>query len=95
MCGLGGVLAELLQDRVFAVAPLTHDDALALIGKLKPQKLLNGFRGAKAVDRDALADTLVRLLILGEAYPQISEIDINPLIISGGKPVAVDATVII
>lgn len=87
-------MAELLQDRVFAICPLSHDDALALIGRLKSQQLLNGFRGAKALDRDALAHVLVQISQLAVLYPEISEIDINPLIIKEGLPVSVDATII-
>ncbi|MBW2656035.1 MAG: acetate--CoA ligase family protein, partial [Deltaproteobacteria bacterium] len=61
MVGLGGVLTEVLNDFVFGVAPLTHTQALELIDRLKTQKLLNGFRGAGAVDRNALAKILVKL----------------------------------
>ena len=94
MCGFGGLFAEVLADRVFAVVPINHVEALSLIKRLKTQKLLDGFRGFAAVDRDALADILVRIGELGLAYPQIKEIDINPLIVSEGKPIAVDATII-
>jgi acetyltransferase len=94
MCGFGGLFAEVLADRVFAVIPINHVEALALIKRLKTQKLLDGFRGIAAVDRDALADILVRIGELGLAYPQIKEIDVNPLIVSEGLPVAVDATII-
>ena len=95
MCGFGGILSEVLADRVFAVAPINRVEALALIKRLKTQKLLDGFRGFAAVDRDALADILVRTGELGLAYPQIKEIDINPLIVSDGKPIAVDATIVL
>ncbi len=95
MCGFGGILSEVLADRVFAVSPINQVEALALIKRLKTQKLLDGFRGFGAVDRDALADILVRLGELGLAYPQIREIDINPLIVSNGKPIAVDATIVL
>ena len=95
MCGFGGILAEVMADSVFASAPLSHAEALGLIGRLKTQKLLNGFRGFAAVERDALADLLVRIGELGFTYPQIKEIDLNPLIVSDGKPIAVDATIII
>ena len=95
MCGSGGLFTEVLADRVFAVAPINQVEALALIKRLKTQKLLDGFRGFAAVDRNALADILVRLGELGLAYPQIKEIDVNPLIVSVGKPIAADATIII
>ncbi|SMD07540.1 acetyltransferase [Desulfocicer vacuolatum DSM 3385] len=94
MVGLGGVMAEILDDAVFGVAPLSHSDALALMGRLKHQKLLDGFRGAKGVDRDVLAKILCALGDLALAYPQINEIDVNPLIISKGNPIAVDASII-
>jgi len=95
MCGFGGILAEVLADSVFAVAPLNRSDAFGLIDRLKTQKLLNGFRGFPAVDRDALADILVRLGQLGVSFPQIKEVDINPMIVCEGLPVAVDATIIV
>jgi len=95
MCGFGGILTEVMADSVFAAAPLNKSEALALIDRLKSQKLLNGFRGFAAVDRDALADILLRLGDLGVAFDQIKEIDINPLIVSEGKAVAVDATIIV
>jgi len=95
MCGLGGTMAEILDDVAFAVAPLSRADALALINRLKTQPLLNGFRGAAAVDRNALANILVRLGDLMTAVPEIAEIDINPLICVEGKPVAVDASIIL
>lgn len=95
MLGLGGVLAEVLRDSEFAVAPLARSDALELIGRLRAQQLLDGFRGAPPVDRDALAEILIRVGQLGCAYPRIREIDINPLIVSNGAPVAVDASVML
>lgn len=95
MFGLGGVMAEILRDSAFAVAPLSTSDAHELMDRLKTRELLNGFRGAKPVDRDALSRILVGVGELGCAYPRVLEIDINPLIIDDGKPVAVDASVIL
>ena len=95
MCGFGGVMAEVLNDTAFGVAPLNMEDALALINRLKTRKLLNGFRGNPPLDKEAFADILVKLGDLGIANPGIREVDINPLIISNGLPVAVDATIII
>ena len=95
MCGLGGTLAEILDDVAFAVAPLSQADALALIGRLKTQPLLNGFRGAVPVDRETLAAILVRLGDVMNACPSIHEIDINPLICVAGQPVAVDASILL
>jgi len=95
MCGFGGILAEMMADSVFAPAPLSHAEAMALIGRLKTQKLLDGYRGFPAVDRDLLADILVRLGHLGVSYPLIKEVDINPLIVCEGLPIAVDATIVV
>lgn len=91
MCGLGGVFAEVLEDVAFAVAPLSESEALALLGRLKSRQVLDGFRGAPPADKQALARILVALGDLGAAYPRIREIDINPLILVRGRPVAVDA----
>ncbi len=95
MCGFGGILAEVIADVAFAMAPLSHEEALALIGRLKAQKLLDGFRGTSPVDRNALAQALVQLGDLGAAYENIEQVDINPLIIRNGSPIAVDASVIL
>ena len=95
MIGFGGTMAEILNDSVFGLAPLEPYQALDLIDRLKNQKLLKGFRGAAAVDRDALADILCALGRLGCECPQVREIDINPLIIRNGRPVAVDASIMI
>ncbi len=92
--GFGGILAEAVADARFALAPLSTEEALDLIGRLKAQRLLEGYRGAPPVDRAALARILVTLGRVGAAVPAIAEIDINPLIIREGRPVAVDATVI-
>jgi acyl-CoA synthetase (NDP forming) len=95
MLGFGGVMAEVLGEPVFAVAPLTEKEALRLIDRVKPQKLLEGFRGAPSVDREGLARILAQVGDLGCAYPRVREVDINPLIVSQGKCVAVDASVIL
>ncbi len=95
MFGLGGILAELEPDVMFALAPLTVSDALKLIDHLRNRKLMQGFRGLPPLDKTAMADLLVNLGNLGTAYPQIGQIDINPLLISNGKPVAVDANIIL
>ena len=94
MIGFGGIMAEILNDSVFGLAPLEPYQALDLIARLKNQKLLNGFRGAAAVDKDALAGILCALGRLGCECPGVREIDINPLIIRDGRPVAVDASII-
>jgi acetyl-CoA synthetase (ADP-forming) len=95
MFGLGGIFTEALKDVTFRVAPLTQEDALEMIDEIKTKKLLGAFRGSPAVDRNALAKALVGVGDLGMKYDSIAEIDINPLIICGDKPVAVDALVVL
>jgi acyl-CoA synthetase (NDP forming) len=95
MFGLGGVTAELFDDAVFAVAPLTRRDALGLIGRIRGQGMLNGFRGTPPVNREELSRILIALGEIGLAFPRIREIDINPLICGEEGPIAVDATIIL
>jgi acetate---CoA ligase (ADP-forming) len=95
MCGLGGIFAEALNDTVFGVAPLTLTDALRMIDRLRCRNMLNGYRGCDPVDKMALGSILVTLGNLGCVYPDILEIDINPLIIHKGVPVAVDGLVVL
>lgn len=95
MFGLGGVLAELEPDVMFALAPLDKTSALKLIRSIRNRRLLKGFRGMAPLDENATADLLVALGNLGTAHPRIAQIDINPLMVTAGRPVAVDANVIV
>ena len=93
MLGLGGVAVEALGDVAFRLAPLDERDALEMIGELRAHRLFDAFRGEPAVDRAALVgllDGLGRLLL---DHPDIAQVDVNPLIIEAGRPVAVDALV--
>ena len=94
MFGLGGIFAELQKDVVFAPAPLSLSTARELIGRISGSKLLHGFRGGKPLDLNLMAGILVNLGNLAAARPDIGQIDVNPLVVYQGKPVAVDATVI-
>lgn len=92
--GLGGILTEALGDVVFAAAPLERAAARALIGRLNASHLLTRpFRGEPAVDADALVDLLVGLGRLGCERPDVVSVDLNPVILAGARPVAVDALV--
>ncbi|RJQ73216.1 MAG: CoA-binding protein [Desulfobacteraceae bacterium] len=95
MFGLGGILAELEPDVRFAMAPLNRAGAIKLMRSLRNRKLMQGFRGLRPIEEETMAEILVRLGDLGSAYPQIAQIDINPLVVSEGKPLAVDANVIL
>ncbi|MBT7084909.1 MAG: acetate--CoA ligase family protein [Desulfobacterales bacterium] len=95
MFGLGGIFTEILEDITFRVAPLTKNDALEMMNEIRGKKILDPFRGKPAVDRDELADLLVAVGQVGIENEEISEIDINPVKVPGGKPIAVDALVVL
>ena len=89
-------MAEILSDAVFAPAPLPVEAALALIGRLRGQKIFDGFRGEPPVNRKELAGILVALGNIGLQHPRIHEIDVNPIIVGEkGAMVAVDATIVL
>jgi acetyl-CoA synthetase (ADP-forming) len=93
MFGVGGVLAEALGDVAFRLVPLSALDAEDLLDDLATQTLLGPFRGEPAVDRAAVTATLVGLSRLAQERPDVASVDLNPLIVVDGKPVAVDALV--
>lgn len=93
--GIGGVLAELLEDVAFRVAPLTKQDAQEMISEVRAQRLLRGFRGRPAVDREALVDALIRFSHLVADHVSVREIDVNPLVCSAEGVVAVDARAVV
>jgi len=95
MIGIGGMMANLIEDTVFIVAPLNIQEALDAIGRLRTQILLNGFRNTQPVDRNVIASLMVILCRIMMRYPRIREIDINPILVSGNSAVAVDATVVL
>lgn len=95
MFGLGGVLAEAVQDVVFRLAPLTRWDAAEMCRGIRGTKLLQSFRGAPAVDLRALEDVLLRVSQLAGDFPEIEELDLNPLLASDTGAVAVDARIVL
>lgn len=95
MFGIGGIFTEILEDVCFRVAPLTRDDAEALMNGIRGKKILEAVRGMSAVDRDVLADILIAVGQIGLDNEAVKEIDVNPLKISKGRPVAVDALIVL
>jgi acetate---CoA ligase (ADP-forming) subunit beta len=93
MLGIGGVLAEAVADVTFRVVPIDRVDAREMIDDLRGQALLGALRGEPAVDRERLADVLLGLSEAAVADPNIHSVDLNPLIVANGVPVAVDALV--
>jgi len=95
MLGLGGILTEALGDVVFASAPLAEEEARRLPERLAASHLVTRpFRGEPAVDADALTAVLMGLSKLAVERPEIASVDVNPLIVRDGAPVAVDALVV-
>jgi acetyl-CoA synthetase (ADP-forming) len=95
MFGLGGIFTEILKDIAFRVAPLEKRDALDMTQEIKAHKILEAVRGMPAADLDLLCDILIKVGKIGMENDLIQEIDINPLILAGAKPVAVDALIVL
>jgi acetyl coenzyme A synthetase (ADP forming)-like protein len=91
--GPGGVLAELIGQAQFRLAPLTDLDAQELVHAGKAGRLVAGFRGAAPADEAALVDLLLRLSLLADEVPEIAELDLNPVMAMPDRCVAVDARV--
>ena len=91
--GPGGVMAELIGDARFRLTPLTDVDADELVGAGKAGKLVAGFRGAPAADAAALADILNRLSRLADDFPELAELDLNPVLGLPDRAVIVDARI--
>ena len=91
--GPGGVFAELIGDAAFRIAPLTDVDAEELVTGGKAGRLVAGFRGSPPADVAALTDLVHRLGRLAEDVPEVSELDLNPVIAGPDGCVAVDARV--
>lgn len=80
MFGLGGIFVEVLEDVAFRALPLSERDAYAMVEQIKAQKVLDGVRGAAGVDKPALVALLMQVSRLVEAYPEIQELDLNPVL---------------
>ena len=78
--GLGGVLVEVLKDITFRLAPASREDALSMINGIAAAEILGGVRGAAAVDKGALAAIIETVSILAADFPEIAEIDLNPIL---------------
>lgn len=94
LIGLGGTAAEALQDVSRRLAPISREHAMEMLGELRGKALLDGWRGAPAVDREAIADTLVALSQLAVASPAVAEIEINPLRAYPDGCLALDALIV-
>ncbi len=95
MFGRGGIYTEVLKDVQFALAPLSRKEALRMIRGIRSYKILEGVRGEPGVSVDVLAENLVRLSQLVSDFPQISEMDLNPIKGTGNDLYVVDARILL
>jgi acetyltransferase len=95
--GLGGIYVEALKDVTFRIAPFTRLDAEAMLTEIRSKALLDGVRGKPPVDKEALIKTLLRIGQFVQDYPEIAELDINPLIVypEGQGALAIDMRLVL
>jgi acyl-CoA synthetase (NDP forming) len=93
--GLGGVLVEIFKDATFRLAPVTEQDALAMLDRISAAEILHGVRGAAAVDREALARIIVAVSQVVTDFPEIRELDLNPVFAHRAGATAADVRVLV
>src|SRR5690242_3390329 len=92
--GLGGVLVEVLKDITFRLAPVSNEDALSMLDGIKAADILKGVRGAEPVSREALAGLIRNVSQLISDFPEIAEMDLNPVFASKSSAVASDVRIV-
>ncbi len=95
MFGLGGILTEVLGDVTFRKAPLDEAEALAMLEDIEGRRILDAVRGMPAADRGQLTGLLIALGQIGLDHEAVEEIDVNPVILAGSRPVAADALIVL
>lgn len=95
MFGLGGIFVEILKDVSFRIVPITRKDASLMIKEIKGYPLLKGYRGREAIDISGLEELLVRMSEFVQSYPEIKEVDLNPVFAYKDSYLSVDARVIL
>jgi acetyl coenzyme A synthetase (ADP forming)-like protein len=93
--GMGGVLVEVLKDVTFRLAPATREDAASMLDGIQAAEMLKGVRGGKPVSREALQDVIVRVSQLVTDFPEISELDLNPIFASENGAIAADVRIVV
>ena len=91
--GLGGILVEVLKDVTFRLAPASEEDAGSMLDGIQAAEILRGVRGAKPIDRGALTRIIVNVSELIDDFPEIQEIDLNPILANPAGATAVDALI--
>jgi acetyltransferase len=94
MFGLGGIYVEVLKDVAFRIVPVTRQNAIAMVNEIKTIGLLRGARGEPPADIDAIASSIVNLSCLVSDFPEIQELDVNPLMVMERGAMALDARII-
>ena len=92
--GLGGVMVEIFQDVSLRLLPLTRNEALSMVRKIKGYGLITGYRGRPSVDEQALADCLTAVAQMAQTYPSVAEIDLNPVFAYPDGILVADARII-
>ena len=95
MFGLGGIFTEILRDISFRRAPLEVRDTQEMMQEIKGHKILEVVRGMEAADTKRLTEILMAIGRIGLEIPEVSEIDLNPVILCGSKPIVVDALIVL
>jgi acetyl coenzyme A synthetase (ADP forming)-like protein len=95
MFGQGGVFVETLQDTTFRLAPTTQTEARRMLGEIRGAAMLRGVRGVPAADQEVLSALIVKVSQLAADFPEISEVDLNPVMASAAGVIAVDARLIV
>src|SRR5690349_16667408 len=93
--GLGGVLVEVLKDITFRLAPASKQDALSMLDGIQAHEMLKGVRGSDPVDRDAIADIIVNVSRLISDFPEITEMDLNPVFATKANAIAADVRIVV
>src|SRR5487761_2047311 len=93
--GLGGVLVEVLKDITFRLAPASKEDALSMLDGIQAHDMLKGVRGGDPVSRDALADIIVKVSRLVSDFPEIVELDLNPVFATNKDAIAADVRIVV
>jgi acetyl coenzyme A synthetase (ADP forming)-like protein len=93
--GLGGVLVEVLKDITFRLAPATKQDALSMLDGIQAHEMLKGVRGSDPVNRDAIADIIVNISNLITDFPEINEMDLNPVFATKKDAIAADVRIVV
>jgi acetyl coenzyme A synthetase (ADP forming)-like protein len=93
--GLGGVLVEVLKDITFRLAPATKEDALSMLDGIQAHEMLKGVRGSDPANRDAIADIIVNVSRLITDFPEIAEMDLNPVFATKSNAIAADVRIVV